>query len=143
MRSTLLVFAAACLLIGACGTANSMTSAEGPVAPTSTPTISAERKAELLAEVKAKGSLPIIVTLNIRYSTASLPPAEERKQQERIAEAQAGLIRDLKPFKVTVRVKLKTLPQIALTVNEAALKHLLTSHRVAAIQREKTAKTAG
>lgn len=120
-----------------------MTSAEGPVAPTSTPNISAERKAELLAEAKAKGSLPIIVTLNIRYSTASLPPAEERKQQQRIAEAQAALIRDLKPFKVTVRAKLKTLPQIALTVDEAALKHLLKSHRVAAIQREKTVRTAG
>jgi hypothetical protein len=81
--------------------------------------------------------LPVIVTLAIPVTPEGYLPNPDAVQRQRqaIAQAQDRLLAELKPFTVRVAARFTT-PQLALTVDEPALRHLVDSLQVAAIHQD-------
>lgn len=83
-----------------------------------------EANTPLLDQVRQEGSLAVIVTLAV----------SPEKQQ--IAQAQTALLDELGKFDVRNVRRFTYTPLLALVVDEPALRHLLGSPRVAAIQED-------
>lgn len=94
------------------------------------------RYRDLLAAARREGSVLVIVELAIPYRPeAELDdPEAVQKQRADIARAQDELLASLEGNDVTVAARYERLPQIALGVDEAALRVLLGSHLVEGIQ---------
>lgn len=121
--------AAIVLVVAACG-------AEDTSSPAPTPDSS------LLGRVPVGGSLPVIITLAGRFTPeGNLPDDRARHvQRQEISAAQTAVLAELAGFAVRDVSRFSYTPQLALTVDAAALDQLLRSKRVAAVQ-EDTARS--
>ncbi|WP_328988915.1 hypothetical protein OG394_22065 [Kribbella sp. NBC_01245] len=108
-----------------------------PAAPSSA-TPSAEPSAQLLEQVRRKGHLRVIVTLAVQVTPEGNLPDQRavREQRQAIATAQTDLLDDLRAYAVRDPQRFVSSPLLVLVVDEPALRHLLASPRVAAIQED-------
>jgi hypothetical protein len=106
--------------------------ATSPGAPTPAPSRS------LIEAVRRDGTVRVIVTLAVRYTPEGhLPGAEAvRRQRAEIATAQDRLLDELRPFHTQLHARYAHTPQLALTVDEAALLRMLGSPLVLSVQRD-------
>ncbi len=128
----LVVAVVAVVLTAACG--------GGGVGGESSPTPDAE--STLLARVPAGGSLPVIVRLAGQYTAEGDLPDEHARQVQRkkISAAQTAVLAELAGYQVRNVHRFAYTPQLSLTVDADALRHLLRSSRVAAVH-EDTARS--
>jgi hypothetical protein len=89
----------------------------------------------LVDEAREKGSVKVIVTLAMPWRPEGELPDQDAVQRQRaeIQAAQGRLLDELKPFKVEVGTRFRLTPQLSLTVDEAALRHLATSPLVKSV----------
>jgi hypothetical protein len=99
-------------------------------------------ESSLLGRIPPGGSLPVIVTLAGHFTAEGDLPDEHARQVQRqkISAAQTAVLAELEGFAVRDVSKFAYTPQLALTVDAAALEQLLRSKRVAAVQ-EDTARS--
>ncbi|WP_162907712.1 hypothetical protein [Allorhizocola rhizosphaerae] len=96
----------------------------------------------LVDAARERGSVRVIVTLAIPYRPeGELPQDAVQKQRAEIEAAQRRLLDELKPFKVELNRQYNRLPQLALTVDEAGMRHLATSPLVKSVQEDKADST--
>jgi hypothetical protein len=102
----------------------------------SSPSPTAENS--LLGRVPAGGSLPVIVTLSGEFTAEGNLPDEHARQLQRqeINAAQTAVLAELSGYQVRGVHRFTYTPQLALTVDAAALEQLLRSKRVAAVQED-------
>lgn len=118
------VLAAALLLAASCSSGES-------TKPEASPTTK-------VAKVSPGGTLPVIVTLAGTF----VPEGELADEPARLAQrraikaAQDAVLAELPSSGVRVVRRFTYTPQLALTVDAAALERLLRSHRVAAVQED-------
>lgn len=94
----------------------------------------------LVDTARDQGSLGVIVTLAIpSYRPEGELPDQDavQRQHAEIEAAQSRLLDELKPFKVELIEQYERLPQLALNVDEAAMRHLVTSPLVASVHENK------
>ncbi|MEV0806311.1 hypothetical protein [Micromonospora sp. NPDC050200] len=98
----------------------------------------------LIDAVRRDGTLRVIVTLAAPYTPeANLSgPDAVRRQRAAIAAAQDRLLDELRPLQARVHARYEHTPQLALTVNEAALLRLLASPLVGSVQQDAADGTA-
>jgi hypothetical protein len=90
---------------------------------------------ELLAQVRAQGTLRVIVQLSIPFTPeGNLSSAEIAQQRDAIARAQTDLLAGLSGYQVIIVSQSAYTPALVLVVDEAALKYLASSTLVAHIQ---------
>jgi hypothetical protein len=104
-------------------------------APTASPT-DPMRYEQLIETARREGSVLVIVDLAIPYRPeAELgSPEAIRRQRAEIAAAQEALLASLEGHEVTVSARYEFVPQIALGVDEAALRILIASDLASDIQ---------
>ena len=114
----------------------------GLTASGTTPAPSASNQA-LIDAVREDGSVRVILSLTVPYSPeADLPDADAvRRQRAGIADAQRRVLDELARYRADVNARYERWPQLALTVDEAALRHVLASPLVAAIQHDRPQST--
>lgn len=97
----------------------------------------------LVDGAREKGSVRVIVTLSIPWRPEGELPDQDAVQRQRaeIETAQRRLLDELKPFKVELDRQYERLPQLALTVDEAAVRHLATSPLVKSVHENKADNT--
>ncbi|TDD19419.1 hypothetical protein E1218_24145 [Kribbella turkmenica] len=120
------VVAVCCLLAAAACTP------DGGSLPAPTP------QENLLSRVPPGGTLPVIVTLEGRFVPEGQLPDEAARGEQRkaISAAQTAVLAELEGFGVTKVRRFAYVPQLALVVDAAALRQLLGSPRVAAVQQD-------
>lgn len=122
------------VLVASCGGAQVPPHASTAVVPTS----AAAPAASVVPEpTGSSSSQRVIVTLSVPFTPEGNLPSQEavQHQRQRVVEAQDGLLADLKPFVVRVLARFDG-PQLALLVDDDALRHLRSSPRVASIQED-------
>lgn len=99
----------------------------------------------LLSRVSAGGTLPVIVTLAGDFvPEGALPDDTARQaQRRRISAAQSAVLEELEQNRISAVRRFAYTPQLALTVDAAALTQLLRSKRVAAVQEDTAQPTMG
>jgi hypothetical protein len=128
--------AALVALAGAC--------AEGGGASPGPAASSAGPYARLLKAARTEGSVLVIVDLAIPFTPeANLSPAAVGRQRQAIAQAQDGLLQALSGHRVMTSARYDRLPQIALRVDEPALRILIASPLVRRIQANVPVPPAG
>lgn len=90
----------------------------------------------LWKKVREDGTVMVIVTLNVPYQPESQLGSQREIDAQRaaIAAAQDDLVASLTEGHVEVNTRMTLFPQIALTVDEPALRQLAASPLVAAIE---------
>lgn len=113
--------------------------------PGASPRASHDDRALFDALRAGRGLVRLVVTVAVAYvPEAELPdPAAVRRQRDRIADAQRRLLAELARYRVEVLTRYERLPQLALTVDEPALRHLIGSPLVVHIQPDRPDSTAG
>lgn len=93
----------------------------------------------LVDTARERGSVRVIVTLAIPYRPEGELPNDDAVQRQRaeIETAQRRLLDELRPFKAQSVTQYRRLPQLALIVDEAAMRHLATSPLVASVQEDR------
>jgi hypothetical protein len=100
--------------------------------------------AGLLTTARTEGSVLVIVDLAIPFTPeANLSPEAVGRQRQAIARAQDDLLRALSGHSVTTSARYDRLPQIALRVDEPALRILIASPLVRRIQANVPVAPAG
>lgn len=112
-----------------------------PTQPATSPAPSASGRAPsqaLIDAVRRHGTVRVIVTLAIAYTPEGKlsGPDDVRRQRAEIASAQQRLIEELKPVHAKVNTQYERTPQLALEVDEAALRRLFASQLVASVQQD-------
>ncbi|NEA32826.1 hypothetical protein [Streptomyces sp. SID13031] len=126
------VLAAALLLAASCSSGASTTPDAQQPSPGSTP------QSTLLSRVPPAGTLPVVVTLAGTYVPEGELADESARQAQRraIRAAQDAVLAELPSSGVRAVRRFAFTPQLALTVDAAALERLLRSQRVAAVQED-------
>lgn len=92
---------------------------------------------DLVAKAEKKGTINVIVTLNIDYIIEpELEPDEIQKQRELIKNTQEKIIDSLSGTNAQVYSRYESVPNLALTVDDVALKILIDSPYVSVIQED-------
>jgi hypothetical protein len=127
--------AAALLLLASCSSGASTTPEPSPSTPQNT----------LLSKVPSGGTLRVIVTLAGTFVPEGELPDESARQDQRraIRAAQDAVLAELPSSGVPAVRRFAYTPQLALTVDAAALERLLRSQRVAAVQEDTTQSQHG
>lgn len=100
--------------------------------------------ASLLADARANGSVGVIVTLAVDYRPeAELSRDDVTAQRRAIAEAQDRLLASLRGSRYTVAARYRSLPQIALRVDERGLRVLIGSPLVRSMAANETSAPTG
>lgn len=99
----------------------------------------------MLSRVPPGGSLRVIVTLSGSFvPEGNLPDEPSRRSQRRdISAAQTAVLAELSAFEVRNVRRFVYTPQLALTVDAAALRELLRSPRVAAVAEDTAQSQTG
>ncbi|MEO3744435.1 hypothetical protein [Plantactinospora sp. B5E13] len=114
-----------------------------PPTPGASPRASHADRALFDALRAGRGVVRLVVTVAVAHvPEAELPdPAAVRRQRDRIADVQRRLLAELAPYQVEVLTRYERLPQLALTVDEPALRHLIGSPLVVHIQPDRPDST--
>ena len=85
----------------------------------------------------------VILSLTVPYTPeADLPDADAvRRQRSAIADAQRRVLDELARYRVDVNARYERYPRLAVSVDEAALRHLLASPLVTAVQQDTPVST--
>ncbi|MFI6499608.1 hypothetical protein [Nonomuraea typhae] len=80
----------------------------------------------------------VVVTLEVPLSAPADPgdALAERRYAKAIADAQDQLLQELRPYDTQLLTRYRNLPQLALVVDPAALRHLRESPLVTAVQED-------
>ncbi len=126
------------LLTASCSSGESTTSStRSPQAPSASPTQQSP-SGSLASRISPGGSLRVIVTLAGSFVPEGELPDEAARvaQRSAISDAQSAVLKELAPTRVSAIRRFAYTPQLALTVDAAALEQLLRSQRVAAVQED-------
>ena len=98
----------------------------------------------LVDAARQRGTVRVIVTLAITWRPEGELPNQDavQRQHAEIEAAQRRLLDELKPFNAQLVEQYRRLPQLALTVDEAAMRHLATSPLVQSVQEDRLSKTS-
>ena len=96
-------------------------------------TFSMTKQEKLLKKAKEKGSVRVIVGLNVPYETEGYLPSEKAvgKQRAAIAQAQEKILAKLSRYKLSHVKRFHAIPYMAIMMDEDGLKTLLNDHRLA------------
>ncbi len=89
----------------------------------------------LVDTARQRGTVGVIVTLAITYRPEGELPDQDavQRQHAEIEAAQRRLLDELKPFKTELVTQYRRLPQLALKVDEAGMRHLSASPLVKSV----------
>lgn len=97
----------------------------------------------LVDAARERGTVRVIVTLAIPWRPEGELSGQDAVQRQRaeIEAAQRRLLDELKPFKVELIEQYRRLPQLALAVDEGAMRHLATSPLVKSVHEDRLNST--
>jgi hypothetical protein len=129
--------------------AGALTACASPSAeprPSRTPAVNGSVPApyrSLVDGARERGTVQVIVKLAIPYRPEGELADQDaiRRQRAEIETAQRRLLDELKPFRVQLVEQYRRLPQLALAVDDAAMRHLATSPLVASVQEDRPDST--
>jgi hypothetical protein len=154
VRCGLLV--AALVLAAACSSGESTPPGAEPGTPPTSPSTSSTSSTptspstpsspgELVSRIPPGGTLRVIVTLSGSFVPEGELPDEAARQAQRqaISAGQTAVLDELASTRVSDVRRFTYTPQLALTVDAAALERLLRSRRVAAVQEDTAQSQTG
>jgi hypothetical protein len=125
-----LLFPLAMVLAASCGGGHI------PAPKSSTAAASASAATLTPESTRSSSSRRVIVTLSVPATPGNMPSQQAAsRQRQSVVEAQDALLTDLKPFAVRVLTRFNG-PQLALLVDDDALRYLRSSPRVASVQED-------
>jgi hypothetical protein len=131
IRAGVLLFPLAMVLAASCG------AGQVPKPKSSTAAASASAVTLMPESTGSSSSRRVIVTLSVPVTPEGNMPSQQaaNHQRQSVVEAQDALLTDLKPFAVRVLARFNG-PQLALLVDDDALRYLRSSPRVASVQED-------